>query len=524
MRDDKKLNKVNMFTGLIGQIILLLMGLASLVVLVMGILNQYGVIQAPFTIANFNVVGIILGFIMAFCFIFFPIRNIVRYVKHIKGKKYVQPNVVTISSQTQPTVLTDAEVKHNKEIKQFGKSKQNNSKAELVQIIFVSIMIAIFLACGIALLCQGERWGFVFILILIPFIYIDISNIVFYIAKKKNKPITSKGISPHFLGLCVVTALLVAPFIIIDDPAKFLEPLGIFYMAIGSFIFILLLGDFIYTCIHSVKYSRLAKGKVKGEKIKATYEGCKYKSSSTQTINGVPTKANVLYQVRYSYINANGQTKYKTSVQTFTFEEIAYLKYKQTFDILVHKNDSYIIEDLTNTDIPEDAKLQEDKPRLATTKEKLESSKFMPSFAKKNRWTLTLVGGIIMTAILEVAGIGMLLSNVTPDYTCYILIGLGALLLGYSIYTSVPNILCERKGQQATAKLLRLEVDHRRNSDHDSNRRYAVVEYNDEIKNVYLLYVEWYSILAEYIGKEIPVKVYKKTIAIDFQKMYSDLI
>ncbi|MBQ8792977.1 MAG: hypothetical protein IJZ62_05195, partial [Clostridia bacterium] len=362
------------------------------------------------------------------------------------------------------------------------------------------------------------------ILIFIPFIYIDISNIVFYIANKKNKPITSKGISPHFLGLCVVTALLVAPFIIIDDPAKFLEPLGIFYMAIGSFIFILLLGDFIYTCIHSVKYSRLAKGKVKGEKIKATYEGCKYKSSSTQTINGVPTKANVLYQVRYSYINANGQTKYKTSVQTFTFEEIAYLKYKQTFDILVHKNDSYIIEDLTNTDIPEDAKLQEDKPRLATTKEKLESSKFMPSFAKKNRWTLTLVGGIIMTAILEVAGIGMLLSNVTPDYTCYILIGLGALLLGYSIYTSVPNILCERKGQQATAKLLRLEVDHRRNSDHDSNRRYAVVEYNDEIKNVYLLYVEWYSILAEYIGKEIPVKVYKKTIAIDFQKMYSDLI
>ena len=71
---------------------------------------------------------------------------------------------------------------------------------------------------------------------------------------------------------------------------------------------------------------------------------------------------------------------------------------------------------------------------------------------------------------------------------------------------------------------MKLEVDHRRNSDHDTNRKYAVVDLNGEIKNIYLLYGEWYSVLGEHVGKEIPLKVFGKTAVVDFQKMYSDLI
>jgi len=53
---------------------------------------------------------------------------------------------------------------------------------------------------------------------------------------------------------------------------------------------------------------------------------------------------------------------------------------------------------------------------------------------------------------------------------------------------------------------------------------FAVVEINGEDKDIRLLYDEWYGILQEFIAKEIPLKVYKKTVTIDFHKLYSNLI
>ena len=116
---------------------------------------------------------------------------------------------------------------------------------------------------------------------------------------------------------------------------------------------------------------------------------------------------------------------------------------------------------------------------------------------------------------------------ITPegnDTTGIVCVILGVIIFGWSIYYSVPSILAEYKGKETYGKLLKLEVDHRRGSDHDTNRKYAVVELNGEIKNIYLLYDEWYLVLGEYVGKEIPLKVFGKTAVVDFQKMYSDLI
>ena len=72
--------------------------------------------------------------------------------------------------------------------------------------------------------------------------------------------------------------------------------------------------------------------------------------------------------------------------------------------------------------------------------------------------------------------------------------------------------------------LIKLEVRRSRRTSHDSNRKYAVVNIDGEIKNIFLLYDEWYSVLGAHVGSTIPLKVFGKTAVVDFQKLYSDLI
>ena len=91
------------------------------------------------------------------------------------------------------------------------------------------------------------------------------------------------------------------------------------------------------------------------------------------------------------------------------------------------------------------------------------------------------------------------------------------------MFHCVPSMLAEKKGEETCAKLLRLEVGRPRGEDRE-RVKYAIVSLNGETRSLMLLHDEWFAILGEYIEKDIPVKVYKKTIIIDFERLYSNKI
>lgn len=555
MRDNKKLNKTNMILSFIPYLIIVAIGAVSTVSTILGILKHYGIIEISISVSNFNWVSIIFSFIISFCFIYFPIKTMIRYIHRFKTNNYSKEiNTVTISSQSTPVNLVDVEMEHNRDldIDNMGGFRQNiepsenkvefsnqktqiNTKPNTFLIKFLSVIVGIFVFA--AILCfinaivpnpwmtgkingeqmnSRESWkiGLVILCFLLPVILWLVSLLKTHFANKYNKPIKQSEYAHYHMAFAVIIALACWPFILINDSSKFTEPVGIFYVSFLAFLFIL----FTYGYIHDVINNRLNKKLFDNKlsmKNKAKYMGCKYSNSTTQSINGVPTRLNVKYKIRFSYTDENGVERRKTSSEEYTFNEVAYLKQKQEFDILSHKNRAIIVENLVDIKSQNDANIDIEQKNTKT---------FLPSFARKNRWLLAFIFSLVMVAILEIAGIGMLSNSKGSNTSGMLCTIFGVILLGWSIYYYLPSILAEYKGKEMYGKLLKLEVDHRRNADHDTNRKYAVVELNGEIKNILLLYDEWYSILSGYIGKEIPLKVFRKTAVVDFQKMYSDLI
>lgn len=539
MRDNKNLNKTNMILRFIPLTLMVLLGIFIVIVSILGTLEHYGVISNTWTILNFSWFSLILAFIMAFCFIYFPIRTMINYVKRFKNKSFTREiNTVTIASQSTPINLTDVEEEHNRNLKQTnigGETQQTNTKPNNVLIGFLSAIIGIF--AFVAILCfinaiVPQPWmngtsngkpmdsrgswkiGLLLLCFLLPFIWWLSLLLKIRYGIKHNKPIKQSPFGHYGLVYSVLIPLGVGPFLLINDTAKFKEPIGIFYMSFWVFLFALITYGFLHDVISYNLNKKLLNNKL-ALKNKAKYIGCRYSSSTSQNINGVPTRLNVKYKVKFAFIDENGIERIKTSTEEYTFKEVAYLKHKQEFEILSHKKRAIIIEDLTNIEISNNVNIDV---------EKTNSKTFLPSFARKNRWLLIFLLSLVIVAILETGGIGMWVNPEGSTTTGIACVVLGVIILGWSIYYSIPSILAEYKGKETYGKLSKLEVDHKRGHDHDTNRKYAVVELNGEIKNIYLLYDEWYLGLSEYVGKEIPIKVFGKTVVIDFQKMYSDLI
>lgn len=533
MRDNKNLNKTYMILRFILLTLMVLLGIFTVVVSILWILEHCGVIS------NFSWFGLILAFIMAFCFIYFPIRTMISYVKRFKSKSFTREiNTVTIASQSTPINLTDVEEEHNRNLKQTnigGEIQQTNTKPNNVLIGFLFAIIGIF--AFVAILCfinaivpepwmkvtsngkpmdSRDSWkmGLLTLCFLLPIILWLSSLLKTRYTIKHNKSIKQSTFGHYGFAYSVLIPLGVGPFLLINDTAKFKEPVGIFYMSFCVLLFALITYGFLHDVIKYHLNKKLLNSKT-SVKNKARYIGCKYSNSTSQKINGVPTRLNVKYKVKFAFTDGNGIERTATSAEEYTFKEVAYLKHKQEFEILLHKKRAIIVEDLTNIEIPNNVNIDI---------EKTNSKTFLPSFARKHRWLLTFLLSLVIVVILEMAGIGMWVNPEGSTTTGIVCVVLGAIILGWSIYYSIPSILAEYKGKETYVKLLKLEVDHRRGHDHDTNRKYAVVELNGEIKNIYLLYDEWYSVLSEYVGKEIPIKVFGKTVVIDFQKMYSDLI
>ena len=105
----------------------------------------------------------------------------------------------------------------------------------------------------------------------------------------------------------------------------------------------------------------------------------------------------------------------------------------------------------------------------------------------------------------------------------------GSVILFFVMFHLYTRSCAEHKGKEVSGLLLGLEVyGYGNRGEHGlgggTGMKYAVVNINGKTKNFYLLYNEWYLILKEYIGKEIPLKIYVRAGVIDFAKIYSELI
>lgn len=143
-----------------------------------------------------------------------------------------------------------------------------------------------------------------------------------------------------------------------------------------------------------------------------------------------------------------------------------------------------------------------------------------PIFAKKNRM-LYVVLHFVLIAILEIAGIGMLINPKGSNIFGIVCVVMGVIYL--CVY--IPQFLTEFKGKEVFGKLIRIENKH----SYHGRRQYAIVELNGKERKVSLPFGsdfnEWdyndgMSLLKNNIGKEIPLKVFGKNVIINLKKMY----
>lgn len=202
-------------------------------------------------------------------------------------------------------------------------------------------------------------------------------------------------------------------------------------------------------------------------------------------------------------------------------------RYKRISNIVDKVTDEYKQELEINEDV---AEIKEDKeinaenePKVTLSEKEIKKMNHKaPAFAKKDKRFYIFLH-FVAIAILEVAGIGMLLN---PDgnnmYGWICVIAGGVYLFAYII----PYFLTEFKGKEVYGKLLSIE---RRTLRH-GYREFVLVAYNGKVLNLSLPfdsvdYNQWdyndgMALLKKYMGKKIPLRVLGKNVIIDWKKMY----
>ena len=538
MRDNTNLNKFSMIIRIIMHSIMILIGIAELIFTIVVLLGKLKVISLSLEIPeNLNWFHFILSLIVSFAFILLPVKNIVGYCKRFKDKNF-NKEVGTVTIASLETALNSVDVlkQHNNEIKNTGTSNQVNTVYNKSFLVFWGVMVGFFVSIAVLLLVLSfinpsnvqitsngqsldgkDLWKVsVFILLLLlPVILLFVYQLKKYYAIKNNKIMKPIPFVEYLIGLIVTGVLFVCPLLFIGENSEFNGVGAIVYLSFCGALFALILFGYMVSIIRHIKNTRIIEGKVPAIRYIARYVGCKFSSSSSTAINGVPTDLNVKFKVKFAYTDKYGNEVVKTSNEDYRYDEVVYLKYKQQFDIMVYKNSVIIVEDLSNTRVS---------GKVTVTVDQNETKSSLPYFAKNNRWLSTLIIGSIVFAVLEILGVLMLVNTQGSSFGGIVCVIMGILEITYVAFYSLPNVLAEKYGIQAEGKLIKLQIDHKRGTDYDSNRKYAVVEYNGIIKNIYILYDELYSILGTYVGQNIPLKVFRKTAVIDFKKIYSDKI
>ena len=165
---------------------------------------------------------------------------------------------------------------------------------------------------------------------------------------------------------------------------------------------------------------------------------------------------------------------------------------------------------------------QEEQTKVTLSEEEMKQMNYKaPTFAKRNRGFYVVLH-FVGIAIIEAAGIGMLLHPEGNNMYGWICVGAGVVyLIACSIY-----FLTEFKGKEVYGKLLSIE----RRKLYHGYREYVLVAYKGKVKNLSLPfdsvnnnqwdYNDGMALLKSHIGKEIPLRVLCGNIIIDWKKLY----
>ena len=182
------------------------------IVTVLGILEHYGVIQNTWTITNFSWFNVALAFIVVFCFIFFPIRTIIRRVKNYKRLSNISDKVAEEYRQNLESAKESLENEEKNEEIILEKEEKRLSKEEIKKMnhkapifakkdkrfyIFLHFVgIAILEVAGIGMLLNPEgnnMYGW--ICVIAGGVYLFAYIIPYFLTEFKGKEVYGKLLS-----------------------------------------------------------------------------------------------------------------------------------------------------------------------------------------------------------------------------------------------------------------------------------------------------------------------------------------
>lgn len=187
-----------------------------------------------------------------------------------------------------------------------------------------------------------------------------------------------------------------------------------------------------------------------------------------------------------------------------------------------YKQNLEINEEVTNTKEYKEINTG-NKPKSTLSEEEIKKMNHKaPIFAKRDKRFYIFLH-FVGIAILEVAGIGMLINPEGNNMYGWICVIAGGIYLFAYV---IPYFLTEFKGKEVYGKLLSIE---RRTLRH-GYREFVLVAYNGKVLNLSLPfdsvdYNQWdyndgMALLKKNVGKEIPLRVLGKNVIIDWKKMY----
>lgn len=403
------------------------------------------------------------------------------------------------------------------------------------------------------------------VVIFIPLFIFLIINIKNYITLKKGNDLEKRPMSLICLFLAYIfIGLGGLPFIAGFYKSNITGSWIMFGFGGAIGLFVLLCGLFYYLP-KEIFQKKLLDEKIETYPAQAKYLGCKVASSSNTEVSNVPVYTRTTYYVKYEYTDQYGNYHQYTTPNVYTYTEVAYLKNLGSFKILMHKNYSVIVEDLANIDLSKieipapvnpmfnavevpnnlkvDNNILDNDPNI--NKEQLKSNKSLcvenqdsilnqlsednkttkqlPFFAKSRNYFKSMLLDSIGGFMFLIVGIFLVLKIPSQIIGYFaLLIAIGFLIRNIAFY--IPKMICEKKGKLTTAKLINLDYRRRTINENAKVKLYAILNVNNETKRVRLIHSEWYNYLKVFLGKNIPVKVYRKTIVIDFNKIYSSNI
>lgn len=341
-----------------------------------------------------------------------------------------------------------------------------------------------------------------------------------FISKKHRKPSWTLPLMIEAISLILFIA-----GISLFDVSKNISMGAIVFLGFSGLIFLLCSLESFRLLVGESKENRLIKGKIKGVKTTANFLYSKFKSETQVRTGSTNTlrQLNTYYQIKYSYVDENGISRTKMSYKVYSPKEIIYLKSLGSFDILVRGKNAVIIEDLDDSTINnfnnnDNEKNYEKQNKINTFVVSQDSKKTLPPFANNS----TLIVSAICSALFCFAIIGLGIYWICNKE---LMGGIFAILFAfiplYCLYNFVlPKIICDKKGMNNKAVLV--NVITKPIVSRETTHYYAIINYQGKEHKINIFNAEWSIILKDYINKEIPIKIIKNYISIDYKSLYSD--